>query len=43
MATRINVLVSDKVVDIIAKYQKKNGYSNRDSAVQEFILEHGSA
>lgn len=41
MGKRMNVLLSDEAIDIIKLYQKNNNIANRDTAVEQFILENG--
>ena len=41
MGKRFNVFVSDEAYLIIKNFQKINKFTNRDMALDEFILKHG--
>ena len=41
MGKRFNVFVTDEAYEIIKSFQKKNHFSNRDMALDEFIRTYG--
>ncbi len=41
MGKRFNVFVSEEAYEIIKEYQKKNNFTNRDMALDKFIVANG--
>lgn len=40
---KINVTVSEQAKNILLDYQTENSFSNLDSALDSFLLQHGGA
>ena len=42
MAKRFNAYISMEAHRIIEEYKEKNGFRNKDEALNDFILKHGT-